>query len=53
MDKVAEGFSCHGEYVEKEEEIGPTIARAYASGKGRRGARLHRPQGQLGGDAEV
>ncbi|BBZ47804.1 thiamine pyrophosphate-binding protein [Mycobacterium parmense] len=33
MDKVAEGFGCHGEYVEKEEEIGPAIARAYASGK--------------------
>ncbi len=33
MDKVAEGFGCHGEYVEKEDEIGPAIARAYASGK--------------------
>ncbi|KGI71120.1 thiamine pyrophosphate-binding protein [Mycolicibacterium rufum] len=33
MDKVAEGFGCHGEYVEKEEDIGPAIARAYASGK--------------------
>ncbi len=33
FDKVAEGFGCHGEYVEKEEEIGPAIARAYASGK--------------------
>jgi len=33
MDKIAEGFGCHGEYVEKESEIGPAIARAYASGK--------------------
>ena len=33
MDKIAEGFGCHGEYVESEEEIGPAIARAYASGK--------------------
>ncbi len=33
FDKVAEGFGCHGEYVEKEEEIGPAIERAYASGK--------------------
>ena len=32
MDKVAEGFGCHGEYVEKEEEIGPAIARAYDDG---------------------
>lgn len=33
MDKIAEGFGCHGEYVETDEEIGPAIARAYASGK--------------------
>ncbi|WP_238964066.1 thiamine pyrophosphate-binding protein [Mycobacterium paraintracellulare] len=33
MDKIAEGFGCHGEFVEKESEIGPAIARAYASGK--------------------
>ena len=33
FDKIAEGFGCHGEYVEKEEEIGPAIERAYASGK--------------------
>jgi acetolactate synthase I/II/III large subunit len=33
LNKVAEGFGCHGEYVEKEDEIGPAIARAYASGK--------------------
>ncbi len=33
FDKIAEGFGCHGEYVEKEEEIGPAIKRAYASGR--------------------
>ncbi len=33
FDKIAEGFGCYGEYVEKEEEIGPAIERAYASGK--------------------
>ncbi|MGV9408619.1 thiamine pyrophosphate-binding protein [Nocardia sp. NPDC003693] len=33
LDRVAEGFGCYGEYVEKEEEIAPAIARAYASGK--------------------
>jgi acetolactate synthase I/II/III large subunit len=33
FDKIAEGFGCHGEYVEKEEEIGPAIARAYASAR--------------------
>ena len=33
MDKVAEGFGCHGEYVEKDDEIGPAIKRAFASGK--------------------
>ncbi len=33
FDKIAEGFGCYGEYVEREEEIGPAIARAYASGK--------------------
>ena len=33
LDKIAEGFGCHGEYVEKEDEIGPAIKRAYASGK--------------------
>ncbi|MEZ0342127.1 thiamine pyrophosphate-binding protein [Mycobacterium sp. pV006] len=33
MDKIAEGFGCHGEYVEKDEEIGPAIRRAFASGK--------------------
>ena len=33
FDKIAEGFGCYGEYVERAEEIGPAIARAYASGK--------------------
>ncbi len=33
FDKIAEGFGCHGEYVEKEEEIGAAIERAYASGR--------------------
>ena len=32
FDKIAEGFGCHGEYVEKEQDIGPAIERAYASG---------------------
>lgn len=27
------GFGCHGEYVEKEDEMGPAIERAFASGK--------------------
>jgi acetolactate synthase I/II/III large subunit len=33
FDKVAEGLDCHGEYVEREEDIGPAIKRAYASGR--------------------
>jgi thiamine pyrophosphate-dependent acetolactate synthase large subunit-like protein len=33
LDKVAEGFGCHGEFVEREEDIAPAIKRAYASGK--------------------
>jgi len=33
FDKIAEGFGCHGEYVEREEEIGPAIRRAFGSGK--------------------
>jgi thiamine pyrophosphate-dependent acetolactate synthase large subunit-like protein len=33
FDKIAEGLDCHGEYVEKEEEIGPAIKRAYATGR--------------------
>ena len=33
FDKIAEGFGCHGEFVDREEDIGPAIARAYASGR--------------------
>jgi thiamine pyrophosphate-dependent acetolactate synthase large subunit-like protein len=33
FDKIAEGLDCHGEYVEREEDIGPAIKRAYASGR--------------------
>ena len=33
FDKIAEGFGCHGEYVEKEDDMGPAIERAFASGK--------------------
>ncbi len=33
LDKVAEGYGAHGEYVEREEDIGPAVARALASGK--------------------
>jgi thiamine pyrophosphate-dependent acetolactate synthase large subunit-like protein len=33
FDKIAEGLACYGEYVDREEEIGPAIRRAYASGK--------------------
>jgi acetolactate synthase-1/2/3 large subunit len=33
FDKIAEGFGCHGEYVEKEDEMAPAIKRAFASGR--------------------
>jgi acetolactate synthase I/II/III large subunit len=33
LDKVAEGFGCHGEYVDRDEDIGPAIKRGYASGR--------------------
>jgi thiamine pyrophosphate-dependent acetolactate synthase large subunit-like protein len=33
FDKIAEGLACYGEYVDREEDIGPAIKRAYASGK--------------------
>jgi acetolactate synthase I/II/III large subunit len=33
FDKIAEGLDCHGEYVEREEDIGPAIKRAYAGGR--------------------
>jgi thiamine pyrophosphate-dependent acetolactate synthase large subunit-like protein len=52
MDKIAEGFGCHGEYVEKEEEIGPRSPAPTPAARWR-GARVHRPEGEFGGDAEV
>jgi acetolactate synthase I/II/III large subunit len=33
FDRTAESFGCYGEYVDREEDLGPAIARAYASGK--------------------
>jgi thiamine pyrophosphate-dependent acetolactate synthase large subunit-like protein len=33
FDKAAESFGCHGEYVDKVEDIAPAVARAFASGK--------------------
>jgi acetolactate synthase I/II/III large subunit len=33
FDKVGEAFGCHGEFVERDDQIGPAIERAYASGK--------------------
>jgi thiamine pyrophosphate-dependent acetolactate synthase large subunit-like protein len=33
FDKIAEGFGCYGEYVDRDDEIGPAIQRALASGK--------------------
>jgi thiamine pyrophosphate-dependent acetolactate synthase large subunit-like protein len=33
LDKVAEGFGCHGEYVDRDADIAPAVKRAYASGK--------------------
>jgi len=33
LDKIAEGYGAYGEYVEREEDIGPAIKRALASGK--------------------
>ncbi len=33
FDKIAEGFGAYAEYVEREEDIGPAIKRALASGK--------------------
>ncbi|MFD1814651.1 thiamine pyrophosphate-binding protein [Rhodococcus gannanensis] len=33
FDKIADGFGCYGEYVEKDVDIAPAIKRAYASGK--------------------
>jgi acetolactate synthase-1/2/3 large subunit len=33
FDQIARGFGCHGEFVEREADLGPAIKRAYASGK--------------------
>ncbi|MGK8488532.1 thiamine pyrophosphate-binding protein [Nocardia asiatica] len=33
LDKVAEGFGCYGEYVDRDEDIAPAVKRAYASGR--------------------
>lgn len=33
FDKIAEGFGCHGEFVENADDLGDAIRRAYASGK--------------------
>ncbi len=33
LDKIAEGFGAHGEYVERAEDIGAAVERALASGK--------------------
>jgi thiamine pyrophosphate-dependent acetolactate synthase large subunit-like protein len=33
LDKTAESFGAHGEYVERAEDIGPAVERAFASGK--------------------
>jgi thiamine pyrophosphate-dependent acetolactate synthase large subunit-like protein len=33
LDKTAESFGAHGEYVERAEDIGPAVKRALASGK--------------------
>ncbi len=33
LAKVAEGFGCHAERIERAEEVGPALARAFASGK--------------------
>jgi thiamine pyrophosphate-dependent acetolactate synthase large subunit-like protein len=33
FDKIAEGLGCVGVYVEKAEDIGPAITKAFASGK--------------------
>ncbi|MCB2080482.1 MAG: thiamine pyrophosphate-binding protein [Novosphingobium sp.] len=33
LDKTAESFGCHGEYVERAEDLGPAVQRALATGK--------------------
>jgi acetolactate synthase-1/2/3 large subunit len=32
-EKVAEGFGCHGEYVDALDQVGPAVKRALASGR--------------------
>jgi acetolactate synthase I/II/III large subunit len=52
LDKVAEGFGCHGEYAERDEDIARYQARVRQR-QARRGPRGRRPEGQLGGDAQL
>ncbi len=33
MDKIAEGYGAHGEFVERREDIVPAVERALASGR--------------------
>lgn len=33
LDKIAEGFGAHGEYVDRADNIGPAVERALAAGK--------------------
>lgn len=33
FDKIAEGLGCHGEFVEREEDIAPAVERALSSGR--------------------
>jgi thiamine pyrophosphate-dependent acetolactate synthase large subunit-like protein len=33
LDKIAEGFGAHGEFVERAEDIAPAVERALASGR--------------------
>ena len=35
FDKMAEALGCHGEYVERPEDIRPALERAAAAGRGR------------------
>ena len=53
FDKIAEGFGCYGEYVDREEDIGPAIERAYASGKIGGHSRGDRSEGQFRRNAEL
>ena len=53
MDKIAEGFGCHGEYRREGRGDRPGDRPRVRQWQGRRGARVHRPEGELRGDAEV